>query len=239
VTIHDQRKRIRHLLDPTSAIDAPTAYYALFHNPAKSTLTIQTGADGRALGFVAECRTGIDLFRTVITLRCADAEAAADLLHRALTPNRAYILFALTDQVAYSGGSLQIDTQRTLHIYRLDRSRFEPEINVLVKQRTAPDGSLRCVIESGGQQAIAGVNWQSPSFAELFVHTDASARQRGWGLSVTSALSQVILDSGRTPIYLVETDNHPSRKLAEKLGYVDTGAQQALADVVYLGHPGA
>jgi hypothetical protein len=237
MTIYEQRKLIRRLLDPTSAADAPTAYYALFHNPEKSALTVQTDSAGRAAGFVAECRTGIDLFRPLITLLCPDAKTAAHLLRRALTPKRPYILFAQEDQVAHTGGSLQIDTSRTLHVYRLDRARFEPVINVLVKQRTSLDGSPRCVIESGGQQALAGVNWQSPSFAEIFVHTDAAARQRGWGISVTSALTQVILESGRTPLYLVEPENEASRHLAEKLGYVDTGARQVYADVVYLGHP--
>lgn len=236
--IHEQRTLIRHLFDPANAADAPTAYYALFHNPAKSALTIQIDADGRAVGFVADCRTGIDLFRPLITLRCPDAETAADLMQRALVPNRPYILFASEDQITFTGGSVQIDTIHTLHIYKLDRVRFEPVINVLVKQRTSPDGSPRCVIESSGQQALAGINWQSPNFAEIFVHTDAAARQRGWGISVTSALTQVILESGRIPIYLVESENEASRKLAEKLGYVDTGAQQVYADVTYTGHPG-
>ncbi|MBN1563303.1 MAG: GNAT family N-acetyltransferase [Anaerolineae bacterium] len=245
MTILEQRNLIRRLLDSTSPTDAPTAYYALFHTPAKSALTVQTDDAGRAVGFVADCRTGIDLFRSLITLRCVDtatqaaAEIAADLLQQALTPNRSYILFASADQIANTGGSLQLDTVRTLHIYQLDRARFEPVINVLVKERTSPDGSPRCVIETEGRRALAGVNWQSPRFAEIFVHTDAAARQRGWGISVTSALTQMLLASGRTPIYLVEPENEASRNLAEKLGYVDTGAQQIYADVVYLGHPGA
>jgi predicted GNAT family acetyltransferase len=50
-------------------------------------------------------------------------------------------------------------------------------------------------------------------------------------------VTQAVLAGGRTPLYLVESDNDPSRELAEKLGYVDTGAQQVYADAVYLGHP--
>lgn len=237
MTIYEQRKLIRRLLDPTSAVDAPTAYYALFHSPAKSALTVQSDAENRAIGFVAECRTGIDLFRPLVTLRCPDAETAADLLKQALTPQRPYILFVSEDQIAHTGGSLRIDALRTLHIYKLDKLRFDPVINVLVTQRVSPDGLRRYVIESGGQQALAGMNWQSPSFTEIFVHTDAGARQRGWGLSVTSALTQMILDNGRTPIYLVETENEASRNLAEKLGYVDVGARQVYAEVTYLEHP--
>jgi predicted GNAT family acetyltransferase len=103
----------------------------------------------------------------------------------------------------------------------------------------AHDGTPRCVISSGDLRSIAGVNWLSPAFAEIYVHTDAAARQRGWGESVVSAVTQAVLESGRTPLYLVEAENDVSRALAEKLGYVDTGARQVYADVVYLGHPGA
>ena len=122
--------------------------------------------------------------------------------------------------------------QRLTELYR-----YRALINVLVQRKAAHDGTLRCVIESGGQ-AVAGINWQSPGFAEIFVHTDAAVRQRGWGISVASAVTQAVLDGGRIPIYLVETENESSRGLAEKLGYVDSGARQVYADVVYLGHPG-
>lgn len=236
--IFEQRKHIRRLLDPHRAADAPTAYYALFHNPDKSTLTLQTDAHDRAIGFVAECRTGIDLFRPLITLRTSSPDGAADLLERALAIDRAYILFVSAEQVDYTGGSLRFDHERLLYIYQLDRALFNPVINVLVKQRIGPDGMPSCVIESGEQKAMAGINWQSPSFAEIYVYTDAQARQRGWGVSVTSALTQRVLESGRTPLYLVEPDNEPSRKLAEKLGYLDIGVRQIVADVVYTGHPG-
>ncbi len=236
--IFEQRKHIRRLFDPDRAADAPTAYYALFHNPNKSVLTVQQDPHARAIGFAGEFRTGIDLFRPLVTLRAPSPEVAADLLERVLTVNRAYILFASADQIAYTGGSLHVENERRLNILELDRALFEPEINVMVKQRTGPDGLPSFIIESNGYKAVAGINWQSPSFAEIFVHTDAAVRQKGWGLSVTIALTQHILATGRTPLYLVEPDNDPSLRLAEKIGYIDTGAQQALADVVYLGHPG-
>ena len=35
-SIHEQRTLVRRLLDDSSAADAPTAYYALFHDPARS-----------------------------------------------------------------------------------------------------------------------------------------------------------------------------------------------------------
>ncbi|MBN2303375.1 MAG: hypothetical protein JXQ72_02785, partial [Anaerolineae bacterium] len=98
-----------------------------------------------------------------------------------------------------------------------------------------PDGLPRCVIESGGYKAVAGVNWQSPAFAEIYVHTDPPVRQRGWGSGVASAVTQAVLESSRLPLYLVEQQNDVSRQLADTLGYVDTGARQVYADVVYQG----
>jgi hypothetical protein len=237
MSVHEQRALVRRFLDDSSPADAPTAYYALFHDPTRSTLFTEQNESGQVLGFAGRFQTGIDLFRPLVTLRCQDAELAADLLAQTLIPEHPYILFASLNQYPLVGGSFEIDNHRILHIYRLDVRRFQPVVNVLVKRNTAHDGTPRGVIESSGLRAVAGVNWQSPAFAELFVHTDAAARLRGWGESVVSVVTQAVLESGRIPLYLVESDNEPSRALAEGLGYVDTAARQVYADVVYLGHP--
>lgn len=238
MSIHDQRKRVRELLDDASPTDASTAYYALFHDPARSALFTEVDEAGHPVGFVGRFQTGIDLFRPLVTLHCENADCAARLLHLALQPDRPYILFAKLNQFPLVGGSLRIDSYRLLNIYRLDLRHFQPVMNVLVRQTTSHDGTPRAVIESGDQQAVAGVNWQSPAFAEVFVHTDAPARRLGWGVSVASAVSRAVVDGGRIPIYLVDGENEASRSLAAQLGYVDTGARQVYADVVYLGHPG-
>jgi RimJ/RimL family protein N-acetyltransferase len=238
MSIHEQRRKIRRLLDDSSAADAPTAYYALFHDPARSQLFTHTDDKARATGFVGVFRTGIDLFRPVVALRCGEAQTAADLLAQALTPDRPYILFASLNQRPLVGGSLRILSQRELTICQLDARRFQPELNVLARNDTAPDGTPRSTIESNGQRAIAGVNWQSPAFAEIWAHVDPGARQRGWGASVVKAVTQSIIQGGRIPLYLVEPANTASRALAEAVGFVDTGGRQLYADVVYLGHPG-
>ncbi len=238
-SIHEQRTLVRRLLDDSSAADAPTAYYALFHDPARSTLFTAQDSAGQVVGFAGRFQTGIDLFRPLVTLICQGAEIAADLLAQALAPEHPYILFTGLSQYPLVGGNFEIDNHRILHIYRLDVRRFQPVINVLVRKEKTPGGTPRGVIESNGLRAVAGVNWQSPAFAELYVHTDPAVRQRGWGESVVSAVTQAVLAGGRIPLYLVESDNEPSRALAEKLGYVDTGARQVYADVVYLGHPGS
>lgn len=235
VSIHAQRTQVRRLLDDSSPADAPTAYYALFHDPARSALFTHAGEKGRVTGFVAVCQTGIDLFRPLLTLQCPDAESAAALLGQALTPGRPYILFARVNQLPLVSDVLRLDSHRILHILRLDPRRFQPVINVLARHETAHDGTPRCVIESGGAQAVAGVNWQSPAFAEIFVHTDPALRERGLGTSVAVGVTQAVLESGMRPLYLVEDGNDPSRRIAESLGYVDTGVRQVYADVVYSG----
>ncbi len=154
------------------------------------------------------------------------------------------MFFANLSQLALIGGSLTLSHERVLSIYALDPARFKPQINVLVTNKTAPDGTPRCEITAGGAgkqgslQAVAGLNWQSPGFAELYVQTEPEARQRGWGKSVAATLTERILQSGRIPVYLVEPDNEASVRLATSLGYIDSGARQLIADAVYQGHPG-
>jgi hypothetical protein len=236
--IQEQRARLTSLFDTSSAADAPTAYYALYHDPKRSTLFVKSDEQGKASGFVGRFQTGVDLFRALVMLRCQTPESAADLLAEALVVGRSYLLFVSQDQVPLVGGSLQISNERTLAIYKLDASRFSPVINVLVVNKTAPDSTPRAEIHSGGLQAAAGVNWQSPNFAEIYVHTEAEARQRGWGRSVAAAVTDRVLGSGRLPLYLVESNNEASISLAESLNYVDSGARQSFAEAVYLGHPG-
>lgn len=238
MSIHEQRQALRPLLDDANPGDAPTAYYALFHDPSRSTLAVAQDAQGQTLGFAGVFQTGLDLFRPLVTLRCPDAALAADLLADLLTPGRPYLLFASADQLALLGGSLRVDSQRVLEIHRLQVSRFEPLVNVLVQCSTTPDGLPRCAIHSNGAGASAGVNWQSPAFAEIFVNVDPQARRRGWGISVASSVTETVVNSGRVPLYLVEAENEASLGLAHKLGYVDSGVRQVFADVVYEGHPG-
>src|SRR5262249_5467247 len=152
-----------------------------YHDAKRSTLFVRDGDDGTPTGYVGRFQTGIDLFRPLVNLRCWQAEVAADLLAQALTVGRPYLLFANLNQLNMVGGSLGIDNQRILLTYVLDASRFKPVINVMAVEKKAPDGTPRVEIHSGGLQAVAGLNWQSPKFAEIYVHTEPEARQRGWG----------------------------------------------------------
>lgn len=236
MSLSEQRRIVRRLVDDSSPKDAPTAYYALFHDPQRSRLFTATGDNGSPYGFVGRFQTGLDLFRPLVTMVCRNAEVAEDLFAQALVPGRPYIFFANLNQLPLAGSTLHLENQQILQTYRLDVMRFKPQVNVLVTRKRAANGTPRCEIDSGGQKAVAGVNWQSPGFAEVYVQTDPGTRERGWGVSVVAALTDEILKTGRTPIYLVDTHNDASRHLAEKLGYVDTGYRQVYAEATYIGN---
>jgi RimJ/RimL family protein N-acetyltransferase len=89
------------------------------------------------------------------------------------------------------------------------------------------DGRPRFVIRSQGEVAAeAGLNWASPHFAEVFVHTVPAAQGRGWGKAVVMACTTWVLRSSRQPLYFVTETNERSIALAEAVGYVDTGARE-------------
>lgn len=231
-SVHELRVLARQLLDTSAPADAPTAYYALFHDAARTALYTAEDAQGRVTGFLGVCQTGLDLFRPLVTLHCLDETSAAMLLARALTPQRPYILFARMNQLPLLSAHLDFDNLRALHIYRLNPRHFRPPRNAPVQMRRTPDGAPRWVIASAEGRAVAGLNWRSPAFAEIYVQVDEAVRGRGWGTDVVAAASQDMLSEGRIPLYLVAEGNESSVRLAESLGYMDTGAQQVLADIV-------
>lgn len=235
MSLTEQRRLVRQLVDDTNPKDAPTAYYALFHDPKRSALYTSVDQNGVAQGFVGVFQTGQDLFRPLVTLSVRYAEVATELFQKALQPGRPYILFANLNQLSLIGDTLKLENQQILQTYRLDVTRFKPEINVTVVHSRAANGTARCEVSNGNYHAVAGVNWQSPGFAEVYVYTDPEVRQRGWGRRVLAALTDQILREGRQPIYLVESRNDISRDLAESLGYQDTGYRQVYADAIY--HP--
>lgn len=235
MSLSEHRRYARQLLDDTNPKDAPTAYYMLFHDPARSTLYTLFDTQGHTEGAVGVFQTGQDLFRPLLTMMCRNTEVAQRLFKKTLVMGRPYIFFANINQLPMVGDDLQLSQQRILQIYTLDSRRFRPQINVMVERKTIASGLPRCEINVGQYQAVAGVNWLSPGFAEVYVHTSPEVRGRGWGQHVLVALTDEILRIGRQPIYLVEAENVPSRQLAEGVGYVDTGYRQVYADAIFVG----
>ncbi len=226
-TLTEQRRAIRLLLSPTDPADALTAHYALYHDARRTHLTLHRTETGEVDGFLAECVTGFDLFRPLIVTRAHSETILPWLLDQSLRPGRAYYFVVPLSFASALGRHLDIWQPITVHIYRLHVPRFVPIINVLVVQNAEANNAPRFEIRAGDQvMAAAGINWRSPHFAEVYVRTEPEARRRGWGQSVLSACTAALLQEGLTPLYMVEKDNLASIRLAESLGYRDTGARQ-------------
>lgn len=221
-----QRLVVQHLLDEDSPRDAMASYYALHHDPNRTELFLHCGEDMRPDGFLVRAQTGADLFRPLVTLHAAP-ESAGTLLKAGLIPGRPYyvVLPYLMCETVLPG--LEISDPQVLRVYRLDPACYQPVINVLVQSHRGFDGLPRREIRSQGRiYAMAGINWRSPQFAEVYVSVDAMARGRGWGRSVVSALVGELWASGVTPLYVVSEDNEASLSVADAVGFVDTGVRR-------------
>jgi len=225
--LNQKRRATRPLLSPDDPADALASYYALWHDPRRTELTLHHSVKGKVDGFIAVCQTGADLFRPLVTLRASDEESVGDLLPSALAPNRPYQVIVPLVLALPVEASFKINQSRVLSIYRLDPARFQPIVNVLVQRITGADGTPRFQIESQGQVvAMSGTNWRSPTFAEVFVYVHPKGRGRGWGKSVVSACTAALLEERLRPLYMVEKDNEASIRIAEGLAYVDTGRRE-------------
>jgi GNAT superfamily N-acetyltransferase len=229
--LNEKRREIRPLLSSTDPADALASYYALWHDPRRTQLTLHRDALGKVDGFVAVCQTGIDLFRPLAVLRAPDEEAVGDLLRRAFAPGRPFQVVVPVTLASAVREHVEIARSSLTQIYRLDPMRFQPVINVLVQRVTGADGAPRFEIESQGQlAAMSGTNWRSPTFAEVFVYVHPSGRGRGWGRSVVSACTTYLLEERLRPLYMVEESNQASQHIAEGLGYVDTGLREFVGE---------
>jgi GNAT superfamily N-acetyltransferase len=223
----DLRREIRPLLSSSAPGDALAVYYALYHDPRRTHLTLHRRVDGRADGFLIVAQTGIDLFRPLVTLRAPTEEIAGELLSTGLTPGWSYSVVAPMELAGAVRTFLDVEQSGIHRILMLDPSQFEPIINVLVTSVPDARGQLRFQIESQGQpMAVAGTNWHSPFFAEVYVYVEPAAQGRGWGKSVVSACTQHLLERGLRPLYAAKVDDPVSVRLAQSLGYVDTDARE-------------
>ncbi len=221
------RLKVRPLLHFSAPADALYVYYAFYHDPRRTSLYVHEDGDGHADGFVAVCQTGQRLFQPTVVLRTPDARVAVKLLRQALVPGRPYYVITTPDLRDAVAEVVRIEQPEVNRVCRLELFRFQPIINVLIVAEQGLDGRPRFVIRSQGEVAAeAGLNWASPHFAEVFVHTVPAAQGRGWGQAVAMACTTWALRSSRQPLYFVAETNERSIALAEAVGYVDTGARE-------------
>jgi len=227
----EKRRAIRHLLSATDPADALASYYALWHDPRRTQITLHYGERHHVDGFIVVSQTGANLFRPLVTLRAPDESAAGELLQAGLTRGRAYYV---TMPLALAGAVrtfLDISQPGVNCIYTLNPAGWRPILNVLVQRTLSPDGAPRFEIRSQGDvMAMAGTNWRSPGFAEVFVYTHPRARGRGWGSSVVSACTVGLLEERLRPLYVVEETNDASIHTAAAVGYVDSGLREVAGE---------
>jgi RimJ/RimL family protein N-acetyltransferase len=199
------------------------AYYALSYDDRRVQLTLHTLPGGQADGFVAVCQTGRDLFVPLVVVR-APAQSVGDLLRKALYPGRPYTLATVPTLRGEVERAMQMDWQRLNLIYRFEPSAYRPHINVMVQPG---EGPFRFEIRAGDRiVSAAGVNWQSDRLAEMYVYTEPEVQSRGWGRAVGAACARALLEKDILPLYTVSEDNVASKRLAQALGFRDSGARE-------------
>lgn len=241
------RQAVAHLLDKTSPVDAAAVYYT-FHHPDEKTHLVSYPADAmHARGYVCLARTGLDLFRPLVTMRFPESGArhgydvneATEMIFQAIPAGAEVIISAPLSYQSLISALFEVEKEQQLKLLALDRGRFQPIVNVFVVRTQSFDGLPRFVIRQGpdgktgtGEDVVAsaGLNWQSRKFAEIYVHTNAQLRRQGFGQSVAAACVQYILDHGQKPVYLVASNNASSIHLAESIGFVAIGANQILIE---------
>jgi len=244
MSLEATRRAIRPLLDQTAVGDATAVYYAYHHPENRVEIKPYLAGAERALGYVALARTGIDLFRPLMTLRLPEElELGVEMIYEALSPGSSLFIHAPASNRPLLAAIFDIRHEQQLLLFRLDSARFEQQVNVLVTRTTTPDGLSRFIVrptrdgERGDVAASATLNWQSPRFADISVYTSPQERGRGWGRTVVTALAQYLLESGRTPLYHVEPHNEASLRLARSVGFVNTLADKLLLEATLRPRP--
>lgn len=247
MSLPEYRKAIRPLLEESRPADAQAAYYVLHHPDDKTKLVTSSTSGDIIKGYVCISRTGVDLFRPLVTMRLPylsgtsdlDLAAGAALVRQAIPEGMPVIINAPINYQPLLASMLEIKVEKRLKLLALDRERFQPIINVLVQKTESYNDLPRYVIRSAEDRqrpgkgeivASAGINWRSDRFADIYVYTKNPHRRKGLGRSVVSAIVDSVLKNRRTPLYVVQDTNQPSISLAESVGFVDTGADQLLIE---------
>lgn len=234
MTLAEQRRAIRHLLDEHDPADGMASYFAFYHAERSTTLRPFPSEAARATGYVCLSRTGMDLFRPLVTMRLPkeDMETGAEIIYQALEPGAQVILSLPAAYGPLIRALFEVQTEEKLQLFALKATQFEPIVNVLITQDKGANGLPRFVIRDRQNDNIlvasAGLNWQSPRFAEVSVSTHVQYRRQGYGRSVVAAMANYILSNGRTPLYSVNEHNHSSILLAQQVGFKNTLNQKLL-----------
>lgn len=234
MTLNEQRQAMRHLLDEHNPADAMAVHFAFYYADNKTALRPFPPDAHQAEGYVSFSRTGIDLFRPLVMMRLPvhNMQRSAEMIYDTLQPDTPVILNIPEHYAPLVRAFFAIETEEKLILFALRQTLFEPVINVLITQDVGANGLPRFVIRDRQHDnlpvASAGLNWQSPRFAEISVSTHPQYRRQGYGRSVVAAMANHLLNSGRTPLYTASDYNAASIQLAQQVGFTDTLSRQLL-----------
>jgi predicted GNAT family acetyltransferase len=154
----------------------------------------------------------------------ASEDNVNSLLLEALVPGRPHTIVTLPALSESIQAAMLVDKQRVNRVYELDVASFRPVINVMVQPGQS---ALRYEIHTQDRVvAAAGVNWRSAHLAEMYVYTEDGFQGRGWGRAVGAACVRDLLAARVRPLYTASEDNLASLRLAESLGFRDSGARE-------------
>jgi GNAT superfamily N-acetyltransferase len=230
----DQRRAIRHLLDEQNPADAMAVNFAFYHADSATVLRPYPTHEARATGYVCLSRTGMDLFRPFITLRLpiTDLQTSANIIYEGIQPGTAVIISAAESYSPLINALFEVQVEEKMSLFVLRATQFEPLINIFITQDLGANGLPRFVIRDRQNDNIpvasAGLNWQTPRFAEISVNTHPQYRRMGYGRSVVAAMANHLLANGRIPLYVVAENNLASIQLAQQVGFTDSLSRQSL-----------
>ncbi|MCK5052841.1 MAG: hypothetical protein KAR65_01105 [Anaerolineales bacterium] len=229
---HEERRKLRNLVDVHSTSDAMAAYYGLEHPSERVSIFGYYPTDQVLSGFMAIASTGLDLFRHLVIPFAATNEAIRALITAVLDPGRPYLIYLPNEQSESLIDVADIEPIAVTNLLRLETNRFQPVMNVLVQKSEGPGGTPRFEIQSRGEgYAASGINWRSPQSAEIYVESDSPGYRRGFTKSVLAATIQNLLNEKVRILFRVADDDYSAFEDAFDLGFSPTNVRTLFAQI--------
>lgn len=232
-----QRRQLRRLLDVRSPHDAMAAYYGLQHPDDRTNLFGYYASGDTLTGFLAEARTGFDLFRPLLVPFVAQEEALQALLLAALPPLRPAVLAIPFEQRTWIADDFIHLPNSVTEIYRLDPAHYQPVLNVLVTEHTSPDGWPRYEIRSQEGQVVAsaGFNWIGEQFGEIYLEAQPQVRKQRFTRSLLAAICGRLMVDKKIALYRIASEEKELREEAIQVGFRPTGMRILVTAINRMG----
>jgi len=127
-------------------------YYALWHDPRRTQLTVHTNSRHQVDGFVVVAQTGADLFRPTVTLRAPDEAPRASYCGPRWRPAGRITWPSPSHGRPCSSPSRHRQAAINPHLCP-QSGPVQAVVNVLVQSIVSPEGALRFEIQSRARRA--------------------------------------------------------------------------------------